>query len=443
MQRDPRTYLWDARQAAQRFRHRRLKHIASIAVSNVDKKSADGEVPIRLCNYTDVYYNDRIAGMLPMMEASATRDQVGRFGLRTGDVLVTKDSETPDDIAVPAYVEEDLPDVVCGYHLALLRPNHGTDGRFLYWALASRSSRGQFATSANGITRFGLRRDTLGEVRLPFPEFPQQRAIADYLDCETARIDALVEKKQELLRLLDERRMNVMADGVSGCLTRNRLVPSTLPWLQWRGASWREARLTLVARLGSGHTPSRSHPEWWEDCDIPWITTGEVAQLRSDRVEFLYDTREKISELGLANSAAEIHPKDTVALSRTASAGYSGIMGTDMATSQDFVTWTCGPLIIPRFLLLCLRVMRQDLLGRLAMGSTHKTIYMPDLEGLRVPLPGIDEQGAIVDMVWHRLRKIDTVIEGFQRQINLLAERRQALITAAVTGELEVLEVAA
>lgn len=422
---------------------RRLKHLARISVSNVDKKIASDEWSVRLCNYTDVYYNERITADLPFMEATASADQIERFALRAGDVLLTKDSETPDDIAVPAYVIADLPDVVCGYHLALLRPGPEVDGRYLFWALTSRSSREQFSASANGITRFGLRYDSFGEVLVPLPSLARQRAIAVYLDQETARIDALIEKKQELLRLLDERRMTVMANGVAGHLTSNQLQRSALQWLPWRGASWREAKLTLIARLGSGHTPSRDHPEWWEACNVPWITTGEVAQLRSDRVEFLYETREKISEQGVANSSAEIHPKGTVVLCRTASAGYSGIMGTAMATSQDFATWTCGPLIRPRFLLLCLRVMRQDLLGRLAMGSTHKTIYMPDIEALRVPLPEVDEQDAIVDAVWLRIGAIDTVIDALGIQVELLTEHRQALITAAVTGELAIPEVAA
>ena len=224
-------------------------------------------------------------------------------------------------------------------------------------------------------------------LRTPLPSLPSQGAIADYLDAETVRIDAVIEKRRRLIELLLETLMSVMTAGVSGRMTSPSTVPSSLPWLVERGGQWREARLSLVARLGSGHTPSRNHPEWWEDCTIPWITTGEVAQIRSDRLEFITETREMISELGLANSAAELRPAGTVVLCRTASAGYSAIMGADMATSQDFATWTCGPLLRPRFLLLCLRVMRQDLLGRLAMGSTHKTIYMPDIESLRIPLP--------------------------------------------------------
>ena len=158
--------------------------------------------------------------------------------------------------------------------------------------------------------------------------------------------------------------------------------------------------------------------------------------MRSDQIEEILETREMISELGLANSSATVRPIGTVVLCRTASAGYSAIMGRDMATSQDFATWTCGPLLRPRYLLLCLRAMRSDLLGRLAMGSTHKTIYMPDIESIRIPLPPVDEQDRIVEWTWEQLRAIDRAVEAIEKHIELLNERKRTLITAAVTRQL-------
>jgi type I restriction enzyme S subunit len=162
--------------------------------------------------------------------------------------------------------------------------------------------------------------------------------------------------------------------------------------------------------------------------------------MRSDRIEHIEETRERISEVGMANSSAELHPVGTVILSRTASPGYSAIMGTDMATSQDFATWTCGPFLKPRFLLLCLRAMRQDLLGRLAMGSTHKTIYMPDLESIAVPIPQLSEQEELVAAAYDEQRAQDECSARIKAQIDLLRERRQALITGAVKGQLAVSE---
>ena len=227
----------------------------------------------------------------------------------------------------------------------------------------------------------------------------------------------------------------LMADAVRGRITGGKPAPSSLPWLDERRSHWREAKLTLLARLGSGHTPSRERQDWWENCTIPWITTGDISQMRGDREEFITETKYLISEAGLANSAAELHPAGTVVLSRTASVGFSMIMGKAMATSQDFATWTCGDLLRPRFLLLCLRVMRGDLLGRLAMGSTHKTIYMPDIESIRVPLPSPVEQDTIVEAVWQALRPIDEATGAVEQQLSLLIARREALMAAALTGE--------
>lgn len=114
------------------MKEERLKHVADIRVSSVDKKSTDGDLPVRLCNYTDVYFNERITGSINFMEATATPSQIAAFGLRRGDVVLTKDSETPDDIGVSAVVAEDLPDLVCGYHLAIVRARGGSaTGRYL------------------------------------------------------------------------------------------------------------------------------------------------------------------------------------------------------------------------------------------------------------------------------------------------------------------------
>ncbi len=99
-----------------------LMDVAYILVSPVDKKTIKGEEPVSPCNYTDVYYNTRITKYLNIMRATATDREIKKFTLAVGDVIITKDSETPGDIAVPAYVSEDLGGVVCGYHLAILRP---------------------------------------------------------------------------------------------------------------------------------------------------------------------------------------------------------------------------------------------------------------------------------------------------------------------------------
>jgi len=102
--------------------HCRLDGVADVFFSNVDKHTRDGEAPVRLCNYVDVYKNDKITDSIDFMQASAEPRKIAKFQIRRGDVLATKDSETPDDIAVPSLVARELPGVICGYHLALIRP---------------------------------------------------------------------------------------------------------------------------------------------------------------------------------------------------------------------------------------------------------------------------------------------------------------------------------
>ncbi|MGC4945451.1 restriction endonuclease subunit S [Streptomyces sp. DT224] len=197
------------------------------------------------------------------------------------------------------------------------------------------------------------------------------------------------------------------------------------PWLA--ESRWATVPIRLVARLGSGHTPSRSKPEYWTDCTKPWITLADVWQLRSGHTDVITETKEKISQLGLANSSAVLHPAQTVILSRTASVGFSAIMGSEMATSQDFATWTCGPKLDPRYLLHALRGMAPDL-KRVATGSTHKTIYMPDIEQLRVPLPPVSEQRRIanfLDAETARMFELTTALHRFEQDVR---ERERAVL---------------
>ncbi|WP_337662199.1 restriction endonuclease subunit S [Actinoalloteichus sp. AHMU CJ021] len=350
---------------------------------------------------------------------------------RPGDVLVNK----LRPYLAKSYCPSE-PGTATG-ELLVLRPGPEVDSRFLLYVTLSSSWVEWANATAYGTKMPRTSWELVSEYQAVLPPLEEQRRIADFLDAETVRIDKLLSALTRKLELLLERRRTGVASHIANGDEPERRA-ATLPWLTTVPAHWEEVRLGIVAQMGSGHTPSRSKTEWWENCTIPWITTGEVSQLRNDRLEELIETREKISEVGLANSAAELHPKGTVFLCRTASAGYSGVMGTDMATSQDFVTWTCGPRLDPYYLLWCLRAMRPDLLGRLATGSTHLTIYVPDLQMMRIPLPSVQEQNEVVGRIRRQNRRIDLMIDRVRRQAELLSERRQALITAAVTGQFDV-----
>lgn len=227
-----------------------LKHVADIRVSNVDKKSTNADLPVQLCNYTDVYYNERITASLQFMSATATTDQHRVFGLKKGDVLLTKDSETADDIGVSAVVMDDVPNLVCGYHLAVIRPKDGrARGDFLRWALASTSSRQRMSAAATGVTRFGLRSDAIADLPIPVPSIVTQHAIADYLDRETARIDALIAAKRRMAELLEERRETVRGGLVSGASLYGSRTHRGPWWLHEVPGHWTIERLRYLVVL--------------------------------------------------------------------------------------------------------------------------------------------------------------------------------------------------
>ncbi|MEJ8849645.1 restriction endonuclease subunit S [Variovorax rhizosphaerae] len=164
-------------------------------------------------------------------------------------------------------------------------------------------------------------------------------------------------------------------------------MPTSIPPQGWRWVS-----LSKVARLESGHTPSRRHPEWWGG-DIPWIGIRDATR---NHGATLLDTEQHTNELGIANSSARVLPAHTVCLSRTASVGYVVVMGRPMATSQDFVNWVCTPALDHRFLKYILLSEHKSML-RFASGTTHQTIYFPEAKAFHVCIPEVKQQFAISD----------------------------------------------
>jgi len=144
-----------------------ISEIAKIITSPVDKKSFPDELPVFLCNYTDVYYHSVISKNMDFMRATAKQSEIDRFSLKPEDVVITKDSESADDIGVSTYIESVKDNLLCGYHLTILRPKKIVDGRFLSYALGHPRIGYDFYRYANGITRFGLTAKTYKKVKIP------------------------------------------------------------------------------------------------------------------------------------------------------------------------------------------------------------------------------------------------------------------------------------
>jgi type I restriction enzyme S subunit len=362
-------------------------------------------------------------------------------GLRTGNLLLEKSGGGESQpVGAVVLFDHQMP-AVCSNFVARVTIADGHDPRYqtyLHAALYAQRINTRHIKQSTGIQNLDSSSYLNEATGLP-PE-PEQRTIAAFLDRETARIDALVAKKERLIELLQEQRRALIIRAVTKGLDPH--VPMKDTGVEWLGkipAHWEVNRTKFAARLRSGHTPSRQHPEYWQDCTIPWFSLADVWQIRDGQIEYVYETAEKISELGLANSAARLLPKGTVILSRTASVGFAAILGVDMATTQDFVNWVCGPTLRPEFLLYIFRSMAHEF-RRLTMGSTHQTIYMPDVGGFSTPIPPVPEQDRIVALIRKETVRIDTLVTKVRDAIDRLEELRTALISAAVTGKIDVRE---
>lgn len=384
------------------MRLERLRHLAEVRISNVDKKAVEGQVPVRLCNYTDVYYHERITSDLDFMEATATPDQCVAFQLSPGDVLLTKDSETPDDIGVAAVVVESSPRTLCGYHLAVVRPRGGrVDGRYLRYAIASGPARGQMASLANGITRFGLRANSIGNVMVPMRPIEEQRAIVDHLDRETTRIDVLVEKIQRLIETSDERFRAYRVASILGTLD---------PILGIGRTEWESMSFGRLIRLQRGlDLPADDR----DDGAIPVISSGGVSGSHSKAACFGPGV-----VTGRYGTIGEVFFVDEPYWPLNTTLYVSEFRGND--PRWVFHLLSCLPLEVDS--------------GKSAVTGINRNA----LAFMRVPRPPLEAQRATAQDLDSAMAQVNRFKVMLRRQIDVLLEKRQALITVAVTEQVPI-----
>jgi type I restriction enzyme, S subunit len=432
---------WDAK---------RLKTSATYWVSNVDKVPSEDEVAVRLCNYTDVYYHDYIRPDMGLMETTATHEEIRRFGLQVGDVVITKDSEEWSDIAVPALVVESAPDFVCGYHLAIVRPNTSALlGRYLLRVFQACAVNQQFQVAATGVTRYGLPKSSIGEAWLPLPSTSEQQAIADFLEHETANIDRLVAKKQALIERLEEKRTALISRSVShglppaaaraaGLDPHPKLNPSTIDWVGNVPEHWDVKPLKRSVRFLEG--PGIMAADFADD-GIPLLRIagigGRIATL--DGCNYLAPDlvsqrwshfRVRRGDLLISGSASTGFCSEVDEVTEGA-VPYTGIIivrPRSNVAERTFIRW----------FLLSRSFLTQAELAR--SGSTIQHFGPSHLSRMVVALPPLSEQRVVAEFLDRETAMIDQMSAKVEAAIQRLQEYRTAVITAAVTGKIDVRE---
>lgn len=173
--------------------YRKLKELATISISNVDKKTAENEKTVRLCNFVDVYRNWAITeNMIPnFMIASAKENEIEKYALHKGDVCITKDSETKDDIGMSTYIADDIDGLVLGYHCALISPDKSVlDGKYLNAFLQTDFVRKFYELNASGSgQRYTLSLDAIGEIPIPVISLEEQKRKGELLSLIDRKIE--------------------------------------------------------------------------------------------------------------------------------------------------------------------------------------------------------------------------------------------------------------
>lgn len=430
---------------------KRLKTAATYWVSNVDKVPAEGEVPVRLCNYTDVYHYEYIGPKMELMESTASPDEIRRFGLQVGDVLITKDSEAWDDIGVPALVVETDTDLVCGYHLAIIRAAaHVLCGPFLFRALQSSAINQQFQVAASGVTRFGLPKSAIGDAWLPVPPPPEQRAIAGFLDAQTAKLDALVAKKRALIEKLKEKRTALISRVVTrglppeaaraaGLDPHPRLRPSGIEWLGDVPEHWEVRRIKNLAEVQQGVTKGRDL-EGRETLDLPYLRVANVQDgyLDLSEISTIAILPGELRRFSLRTGDVLMNEGgDNDKLGRGTL--WRGELDPCLHQNHVFsVRPRCievGPWIA---LWTQTAPAKAYLLLRGKQTTNLASISSTSIRELPIAVPPLPEQHAISDYLDRETANIDRMVEKVEAAIERLQEYRAALITAAVTGKIDV-----
>lgn len=382
-----------------------------------------------------------------------------------GDVLMNIVGPPLGKVAV---VPSDAPEWNFNQAITMFRPSEAATSQWLYWYLRGGSSVQSIINATRGIA--GQVNISLSQCRafaIPVPPKAEQRRIVAKLDALTGR---LARARAELARvpvLAERKHLALLRAGVTGSLTAKwreasdvEPIADTLQRIpapqQGRGGrdatdkvipgtagiavndpgtplppGWAWVPLLRVAKQETGHTPSRSKPEYWDGA-VPWIGIRDAGAHHGRIIE---TTLQTISQAGLSNSSARLLPAGTICLSRTASVGYVTMMKTSMATSQDFATWTCTEALLPEYLLYVLMAEGDDI-RRFGMGSTHTTIYFPEIRAFHIALPPIEEQREIVAKLKTALTRADRMEAEAARARALIDRLEAAILAKAFRGEL-------
>lgn len=279
---------------------------------------------------------------------------------------------------------------------------------------------------------------TVGQVQnnpVPIPPISLQSQIADFLDNKFSQIDRYIEKQQQIIEKLKEYKQAIITEAVTKGLDPDvKMKDSGIEWIGEIPEHWETPEIKYIARIGSGGTPDRNHPEYWNG-DIPWIKTGELQN------DIITNVEEYITEIGLSNSSAQLFNEDTILIAmygQGKTRGMTALLRFPASTNQACAALTVtNKDIITEYLWQCL-IGAYHAIRAEASGSGQPNLSATIIGNFHVAMPPLDEQKNIVKYIKSRTTEISVTISQAQNLLNKLTEYKKSLIYEAVTGKLDI-----
>ena len=415
----------------------KLGEIATVEISGVDKKIKDGEIPVKLCNFVDVYYNWAITSDMEkeFMEATARPNEIERFKLKRGQVALTKDSETRFDIGIATYIADDFDNVILGYHNALITPSpEKLSGKYINALLHTDYARTYFANNASGSgQRYALSVDALNNFPVPLIPLAEQERIGDIfssIDQKIALNRAINDNLEATAKQLYDywfvqfdfpNEEGKPYKSSSGKMVWNEKLKREIP------EGWYADNICRIADILSGGTPSKQVDSYWQNGNIPFFGptdyTGAIFQLT---------TAEHITNEGLKHCASSLFEEGVVIITARGSIGKIVVVGTPMAMNQSCYAFRPRNDEFEYLFLLTAQLIEH--LKAKGSGSVFKSIITADIENSILSIA--DE--TTITLFTSTIRPLMNAIKENTKQIELLTKQRDELLPLLMNGQVSV-----
>ncbi len=423
---------------------KRLKFTTKFELSTVDRHEYDDEIQVSICHYPQVYNNEKITKNIELSRGTCNQKELEKFRLKKDDVLITKDSETANDIGVPVYIQDDFENTVCGYHIAQLTTDKNQIlGSFLFRFIQSNIVNAYFETESNGVTRFGLGKDSIDNLKVIIPSITEQDKITKILDKTLEKINFKILTNLDLIKHLQEKKqstINLVTKGLEPLIATK---DSGIEWVGRIPDHWKVGKMKFFVNLFMGYAFESEKFHYGD---------GGILLIRGDNV-----TEGKIRWGEKTRKWLEITP-DLEDFSLKINDILIGMDGSKVGKNFAIVTQRDIPsLLVQRVARIRVKnkLLQKYLYYQIANKSFSKYIdsvktniaiphMSPDnIKEYHITIPPLSEQKIIVKEIDKKIFNIEKLICSIRYNIESLKELHQSLILSTTTGKIDVREVVA